>query len=254
MNQQAEFDFNAVPPSSSTEERREASKAILERIKKLLRLAADKRGNPHEAERAAQLAFELASRYHVDLAALDLDDESEAIAHEFMHCGERLTALRQGVLSILLNFFHVGVCVSKPRVIFAGRPTDIAIAKYVHDFLLRAGTDCLKAYDRNERKERRRMTTAKRAGFIAGFIYGVVSTLQKASDAIQLDDAKAALIVAEEQAREAEMDKVAPNRQKVKRIETRKNKTALAHGFHAGRATKIQTPIGGGGEWLAIEG
>lgn len=252
MNEQWEFDFNAPPRSASKEDRREASAAVLERIKKLLRLAADKRGNPHEAERAAQLAFELATRYHVDLAGLDLDDESEAIAHDFMHCGERLTALRQGVLSILLNFFHVSVCVSRPRVIFAGRPTDIAIAKFVHDFLLRAGTDCLKAYDRAERVAKRRMTTAKRAGFIAGFVYGVMSTLRQAGSTLQLDDAKTALICAEEKAREAEMDKVAPNRHKVKRIETRKNQTALQRGFTAGRETKIQTPIGGG-QRLALE-
>ena len=94
-----------------------SAETITERIKKLLRLAADKRGNAHEAERAMAMAFELAEKHRIDVEGLDLDEESARLIHERWHLGMKFDRLRRGIFSLLQTYFHVTVCVSRPEMI-----------------------------------------------------------------------------------------------------------------------------------------
>lgn len=242
---QAEFDFEA-----RREERKQASAAMIERIKKLLRLGADQRGNAHEAERAMQLAFELAEKHRVDVASLDLglDDAAERLIHERWTTGERFDRLRRGVFSLLQTYFHVTVCLSKPEMIVIGKPTDVLLARYVHDFLLRAGRDCLRTYEREEKAARRRMTTNKRAGYLTGFIYGVAAMLRRARQTLVLTESQTALVVAEDAARARLLAELVPHRAGVSALtEGRKNRTAMEAGYAQGRATTINQPLEGSG-------
>jgi hypothetical protein len=127
---------------------------IIERIKKLLRLGADARGNAHEAERAMAMAFELAEKHRVDVESLSLDDETARAVHERWHMGRRFDRVRRGVFGLLQKFFHVTVCVSGAEMIVVGRAQDVTIARYVHDFLLRAARECLRAWEAAEKAER----------------------------------------------------------------------------------------------------
>ncbi len=240
MNAQAEFDFEA-----RKEEAREASAAMIERIKKLLRLGADKRGNAHEAERAMQLAFELAEKFRVDVSGLDLDEESARLVHEHWPVGERYDRLRRGVFSVLRTYFHVTTCFCRPQMLIIGKPQDVLIARYVHDFLMRAGRECLRAFEREQKAQRRRMTPAKRSGYVAGFIYGVFAKLGEARKTMPLDDSQTALVVAEEAKRDALLGELVPKMTKMKALDGRRNKTAIMAGYHDGRATQIHQPLAG---------
>jgi Protein of unknown function (DUF2786) len=217
---------------------------IIERIKKLLRLAADKRGNAHEAERALALAFELAEKHRIDMEGLDLDPDSERVAHEYFKVGERFDRLRRGVFSILGTFFHVSLCLCGPQMLVAGKPSDIEIARYVHDFLLRAGRDCLAEYSRAEKAKRRRVSTNKRAGFTTGFIWGISAKLGEARKAMPLTDSVSAIVLAEKVSRAAYVKEQCPSMKTLKALPDRKNETALVSGWLRGQSTNIHQPLG----------
>jgi uncharacterized protein DUF2786 len=242
LSTQTEFDFEA-----RKEARREATAEIIARIKKLLRLGADKRGNAHEAERAMQLAFELSEKYRVDMDALDLDEATGKLMHEYWDLGLRFDRLRRGIFSLLQTYFHVTVCVSTPRMLVIGKPTDVLIAKYVHDFLLRAGRNCLRNYEVEELKARRRLTTNKRAAYIAGFIWGLSSKLHGARDMLHLTDVQKALVIVEDAERTRHLGELVPPHHlaDVKALPDRKHRDAQMAGYFDGRDTSINQPLAG---------
>lgn len=220
---------------------------IIERIKKLLRLGADARGNAHEAERAMALAFELAEKHRVDVESLDLDEKTASAVHERWHMGRRFDRIRRAVFGMLQTFFHVTVCVSGAEMIVVGRPHDITIARYVHDFLLRTARECLRAWEAAEKTERRRVTLNKRANYITGFFWGISGKLRKSREAMPLTDSQGALVVAEKAEREATMNGLAPTRRTLPALESRRHLDSLASGLRDGEKTHIHTPLGGEG-------
>jgi len=222
-----------------------ATDTIIERIKKLLRLGADARGNAHEAERAMALAFELAEKHRVDVESLNLDEETARVVHEFWHVGARFDRLRRGIFGILQSHFHVSVCLNRPRMLVVGRAQDIAIAQYVHDFLLRTGRACLQTFERAERWWKRRMTAAKRAGYTAGFIYGVNAALNRTRETMPLTGSQNALVLAEQKDRDAVIGEIAGRTGTVDALpEGRRNRDALMAGYAAGKSTTIHQPLG----------
>lgn len=240
---QAEFDFEAKPEAAKPAS--EASASLIERIKKLLRLAADKRGNSHEAERALQLAYELAEKHRVDVGSLDLDEQTEKVMHEKWDMGMRFDRLRRGVVGILATFFHVNVLVSNPKLTVIGKPTDVLLAHYVYDFLLRAGRNCLGAYEKSEKQARRRTSSTKRANYIEGFIWGLYAMLRQTRITAELTDAQNAIVLAEDAERRAY--EVANFKTKpLKSLpEKRRNESAASRGFNDGKAQSINQPLAG---------
>jgi hypothetical protein len=89
------------------------------------------------------------------------------------------------------------------------------------------------------------MTTLKRAGYLQGFIYGISSQLNKSRKALNLDDERAALVLAEETARKAKLDELAPNCTSKKIEPPKLNKSALEQGWIDGRETRINQPLNG---------
>ncbi len=214
---------------------------VIEKIKKLLRLGQS--GNQHEAELAVQRAFELANRHHVDVESLDLDERSAAIVHEYIHCGERLSFLKKRTLNIVTTFFHVEVCVCSPRVLFVGRQTDIAIASYVFEFLVGAGTRGARAWEAGERIARRKVTQNKRVNFYQGFIYGIARKLGESQAQAVLDDSQSALIVGEKRQREAVLADLVPRTQSMTIENGRRVASAMMAGYKHGQGTSIQQPL-----------
>jgi hypothetical protein len=243
FGEQPEFDFEAEP--ATTAPKNEATAAIIERIKKLLRLGADKRGNPHEAERAMQLAFELSEKYRVDMQGLDLDENTEKVMHEAWAMGARYDRIRRGVCGILMVFFHVDVVVSRPELLIVGKPTDVLIAHYVYDFLLRACRDCLKSYEAAEKVARRRVTTGKKANYLQGFFWGVSRKLRESKQDLRLSDSQDALVLDEDQDRERYVDVLCgANAVKLKALpEHRRHDSAIDAGYRAGLDTTIHQPL-----------
>ena len=113
----------------------------------------------------------------MDVTGLDPDEATEKVLHEAWTMGMRYDRLRRGIVGILQSHFHVTVVLAQPEIFVIGKPTDVLIAHYVNDFLLRAARNCVKAFDATEKLGRRRCSPSKRANYIQGFIWGLYAAL-----------------------------------------------------------------------------
>jgi len=217
------------------------SDPIAEKIKKLLRLGRS--SNPHEAELALQRAFELAEKHRIDVESLNLDEREAAVVHEWFEMGHRLSFIKKRALGLVQRFFHVEVCISSPRVVFVGRAQDITIAHYVFEFVVRAGTKCLRAFESGERAHRRKVNHGKRTQFLHGFFYGLSMKLRGAQQAHPLTDQQNALVVGERLSRESYLGQLIPNTKKLSLDAGRQNKGALLASVDAGQSTSIHQPL-----------
>lgn len=216
---------------------------ILERIKKLLRLGQS--SNSAEAALAMQRAFELASKHGVEVESLDLDERTEKLVHEYFQCGQRPGYLRLRILNILVRYFRVEVCLSYPRVVFAGRESDVQIAGYVYEFLVWAGQKALRDFIAAEKAARRTTNAAKKNNFTQGFIYGIASQLEAAKPK-EIEDSKSAIVLAEKAARQAYIKELIPNQETKKLKGPPQNRSALMRGWDEGKQTNINQPLNGG--------
>jgi hypothetical protein len=217
--------------------------SIIEKIKALLRLARS--ANKHEAELALQRAFELAEKHKIDVTTLDPDANAEDVTHELFGFGWRLAFLNGVMLNLCVRFFHVEICLKKPDVMFVGKPTDITIAWYVYGFLCQQCRKWLRQFEAEEKSARRKITEAKRKNFISGFSYGIASQLREVKAAIQIDDTKTALILAEREERKRHLAEAVPNTADIKLHEPRRQRGALMEGYTRGKETRINKPLTG---------
>ena len=214
------------------------SEVIINRIKKLLRLGASP--NSHEAELALERAFDLAARYKVDLEGLELDDDTKRILHERVPLGLRVPFERRLAMNIAAMFFNVNIILSTGSYIVVGTPPDVAVAVYVVDFLVNTVRQLLRAYKRREAAARRRMSPRKRAGFIQGFFYGIISQLDSRTERLSIEEPKTALVLRDAK---SARDKYANQQFELKDISPLRlmtpNRGALMTGYVAGRRASI---------------
>lgn len=109
---------------------------VIEKLQKLLRLSES--ANRHEAELAMARAQEIAIKYKIELASVSAADQpAEAFERESI---ERKATFQQKFVDWIvrkhfnIHLVHAAGQRSK-RVWYIGKPTDIAFAKYVYDFL-----------------------------------------------------------------------------------------------------------------------
>jgi hypothetical protein len=239
MSQQ-EFNFNRPEPEPTA-----PPAEVVEKVKKLLRLAADK-SNRHEAELALRRAFELARRHSIDVSALDLDEKTEAFIHQAFPTSKRITTLELRAVGVVRHFFRVNAVLGCSNVTFIGRPSDIAIAGYAFDFIIGAGKREIHQFQCAEKKARRKLTHAKRENFVQGFIYGLTEQLRAAGEEVVLDDSTTALMVAEDARRQQRQDQLFPDTSAFSRKPPKKVRGALMSGWDAGQNTNLRTPLASG--------
>jgi hypothetical protein len=218
---------------------------IVEKIKALLRLSRS--ANRHEAELALQRAFALARKHQIDVTALDPDEQREGIGHEYFPHGRRTNFLQSRCLNLVCRFFHVEVCISVPRILFVGTPTDVTIAHYVYGFLCQQGRRGLREFEAGEKKARRKMSQAKRENYVQGFAYGIAEQLREGEVALPLDERRIAIVAADQAARRRRLDELVPNTRAIKREVSGRRQTALVSGWIQGQQTKITQPLNGTG-------
>jgi hypothetical protein len=214
---------------------------ILDKIKKLLRLG--KSANQHEAAAALARAFELARKHQVDLNNVDLEDD-EAIERLLIRHGARLSFERLRILGLIKHFFRVDIVISTPNAALIGRSTDLAIAHYVHDFLLTSLRAGLKQF---QKEARRKLSRTRRENYIQGWIYGVSQKLNEAQTALAVEDSRYALATTDNDPRiKAAKTEMYPTTQIRKPREVcRKNNDALLSGFRQGESVNIRQPLQG---------
>lgn len=114
---------------------------IIERAKRLMALAES--DNEHEAKLAAERASELLLRYNLSMQQLETKD---AIDEESIKFGNKRPTELKFITSILRDFFFIDCFTSGPSLVIVGTPTNIAIASYTFEFLMRAFREGFKNY------------------------------------------------------------------------------------------------------------
>lgn len=164
---------------------------IIERIKKLLRLARS--SNPHEAKLALARAMELAREHRVAVEGLNPDNaaKEKATTHRETVCVSRVNYDKRYALLIVRNFFRVtpvevqkiilvkGWPKSAWKIVFVGSVSDIEIGLYVYAFLTHHFNFCW--------QHRAEIATARgnagrlrnRHAFVHGMMLGIFSKLSE---------------------------------------------------------------------------
>ncbi|HWY76904.1 MAG TPA: DUF2786 domain-containing protein [Verrucomicrobiae bacterium] len=217
------------------------NESVLEKIKKLLRLAQS--SNRHEAELAMQRAFELAARHNIDMADVDVDEQTKRILHKAFGIGARFSLIRKLTLSILENYFNVRIVLARPSWLFVGTETDVEIAIYVHGFLVSACSRCLRKY---QDEFARKLSTTKRNSFIAGFMYGIFAKLHESRETLAIGETKTAVALRDKENRDKYIKDHIPT-VKVPNFADigRRNRDALMDGFRQGQDTEINKGLNG---------
>jgi hypothetical protein len=136
-------DLAPTIPAPAADDRTEAGRKVIDRISKLLSLAAS--DNEHEAALAMQRATEIMHRHNLDMAALD-DRQLSACCRVTINTGSRqIPGYRRAICAILRDFFYVQViCASQydPRsdtshktIELLGRAENVPVAEHCYHFL-----------------------------------------------------------------------------------------------------------------------
>lgn len=116
---------------------------VIEKIKKLLRLSRS--SNPHEAALALERAMAIAHENRIHIASVNPDAEKENLCHKEREETQRISFEKRLAASICVKHFSVSALWGYCSLIFVGRISDIQIAEYAYDFMLRACKKCLAA-------------------------------------------------------------------------------------------------------------
>lgn len=161
-----------------------ASPEIIDRIKKLLRLARS--ANPHEAQLAMQRALELARDHDVAVEGLNPDEQAKekTVTHRDTEARQRMSYDKEYAVRIVGAFFHVSPVFNRKIVTpadgwpyevqfvtFVGTASDCEIAIYVYDFLVHHFAWCW-------RKHRGRLRN--RRAYVDGMFQGLFRKLHDA--------------------------------------------------------------------------
>jgi hypothetical protein len=216
------------------------SAEIIERLKKLLRLAHS--SNPHESALAMQKAMELAAEHRIALDQVNPDHEAPRFTHR--HHEEHFVRLpheHQFAANICTAFFRVRSIITtvcrtgrdgwpqrRETVALVGTETDVEIANYVLGFLVHHFRFCW-------RKHRGRCRN--RYAFMHGMFLGLHSKLSEKYTA-PVGDQENALVVSMENYVGAHFGKLTS-----KGFTSPSATAAQMAGWHQGRKTEIRDGI-----------
>jgi hypothetical protein len=231
-----------------------ASADVIEKIKKLLRLARS--SNPHEAKLALARALELAREHRVNIEGLNPDQAAKetATTHRETACVSRVSYDKRYALLIVKKFFRVsvvevqGIVVVKGwpragwRIAFVGTATDIEVAIYVYAFLTHHFARCW--------NHRATLATARanagrlrnRHAFVHGMMLGIYTKLLQQMPEDASPESTALAVVQDDQRRYIQSVYGALTEVKNNRPSGLDSAAASA-GFAAGRNTEIRSAL-----------
>jgi hypothetical protein len=217
---------------------------IEDRIRKLLRLGQ----SPFEAEaqRAIEMAFELAARHQIEIEAMDLDERERRIVSVAVECGLRLPLEKALALNVLCRFFNVSTVRCGRNVRFCGRADDVEIARYVFEFLSSTVRGLVNER-RSERRHGHRFTENRRRNFIFGFYYGVTARLNARKAELIPEGSSTALALVDHAEERSEFiaETIGATRSLAIARPKRKDPDAMVAGFLHGKQTEIRPAVSG---------
>jgi hypothetical protein len=233
--------------ASGLPEASQADKPILERIRKLFALAGS--SNQHEAETAMRMAHRLMLKHNLERPS-DTGGDDGAGSFGFRHLGRytgRISEAESVLAGLLGEFFFVQpIWVSVYRVQdgkrvsvleVTGRPENLAMAEYVHGFLLRAADSLW-----DEHKQQRNIRgNADRRVYMAGVMRGFADKLRS-----ERKSAAATGLVWVGDPREQRFFQRRHPRVRTLHYTNSTNSSAGQHGRAAGRELVLNRPISEG--------
>lgn len=157
--------------------------AVIERVKKLMRLASS--DNQAEAELALQRARNMALEHDLELACIDAWDdtkgEEQYIQDEFHTGTNRKSVTDTYICWILQDHFNVrllywnSVRFNGVRITFIGKKSDVETAKYVYGFL----NETMMRLWHNYRASNPEVTTSCRGSYFYGLQTGLSDKLSE---------------------------------------------------------------------------
>ncbi len=222
---------------------------IIEKIRKLLILAGDKAAHAGEIETAMVKAKELARRHAIDIASVDLNQESESNSIEVEKDSSLKTRSKfrqpyhRYIFWILKQVFEVHVVLSGhstmngqviEEIHLIGDPTDIAIAKVIFPFLEAVFPRTLSRFVRDGTLTYR---TAHMNGCYHGLAIGIITANKKQEEALPKEDrSKWALIVVKKtDVIQRKMKELFPDMREGRRSSIREQSShAMSLGFREG--------------------
>lgn len=136
---------------------------IIDKIQKLLALANS--DNENEAKAAATMAQSLLTKYNLTMTEVEQEPDKDKYTSEFVETGrQRQDPAWKYVQSLLREFFFVEIVQTKKKVevpggtvfwkdyknvhcyVMFGQPHNVAIARYVRDFMMRSFADLFVQY------------------------------------------------------------------------------------------------------------
>lgn len=229
---------------------------IIEKLRKLLRLATDKAATQGEAEAAMAKAQELALRYKIELAGIE---HAERPAEEYTQDQQsrRKTFQAKYVEWIVRKHFNVTMVYGSGGELFViGKQTDIAFAKWVMEFLEGEFPRLWSAYQRAEG-----CGQGARVNYFYGIYLGLDAKLTENKRRVEGEaiieaelngDRRIAAnyqlaVVSDQHALAAAVQRFHPRLRFTGRGSVNIRHTdAIAAGQSAGRAININRPLGGG--------
>lgn len=218
-----------------------SNEKIIDQIKKLLRMKRG--GTAAEVESALSIALKLASKYGIDINSVDPNDESKTdpITEENISILSRIQAERKYAAMIAQRFFNVRLLLisnileltsfsKKSAIRFIGTKSDIEIAKYVYNFLV-------KHFQREWNTKRGRLRN--RESFMFGMYQGLYYKLY---DQEPKTPATPGLVLFRDRLQKY-IDEKHPNI-KSKSVDPKSKADAALHrGFEAGQETNIRKAV-----------
>lgn len=224
----------------------------IDRIIKLLKLAKNN-NQQGEMESAMAKAIELATKEGIDIATIEVTNGHKQAKKDFtFECvpmGKRFGVAQADINQILISFFKVRIIRSGTRdggrsLIFVGQPQDIAMAKFVSEFLTERFMSLWHA------EHKRGMSISGRASYFAGLSNGLYDKLEKQKketeqtiDNQQVAQAFALAVVSHKEELNQAVDKFFPKLHKGPARTISFKQFAYNNGYSEGQKININKPL-----------
>jgi hypothetical protein len=221
--------------------------SIIAKMKKLFSLA--KSDNPNEAKVAMERAQDMMIKHNIEMREVKADNtytsaESDGFKRESME--------DKYINSILTNYFYVdivkgGTRYGEKRFTYVGEASNVEMAMYVRDYLLRTFQTLWKKY----KKEHNLQSSSKQSfylGLFKGFCAKMEEQLAQAVESYGKE-----LVLVKDPKVEEKVQEMFPNASKMPSKKVRNSDPgAYNDGFEKGKKINVNRGVGDGGAKAAI--
>lgn len=232
---------------------------IIDKIQKLLALANS--SNENEAKTAASMAQALLTKHNLTATEVEQEPDEDKYTSEFVQTDrQRQDPAWKFVQSLLREFFFIEIVQSTKTIdltgpadywrtvkkvhcyLMFGQPHNVAIAKYVRDFLMRSFVDLFQDY-----RKRTGAAVSSRNSYYLGLFRGLKEQLQATKS--KVENETGLMVIADADLNQFIKDSL---KGKLKNVPSKTvintDSEALADGYEKGKSLNIARGLNGGAE------